>query len=73
MFSRRTRPTRPKKMTQKLTNNMAININVPAHLYAEIDAHAVRICTTKAAIVRKILVEWLQKLETSERLSNRVE
>jgi hypothetical protein len=60
-------------MTQKLTNNMTININVPARIYAEIDAHAVTNCTTKAAIVRKVLTQWLDNLDAKVRLSNRVE
>jgi hypothetical protein len=57
-------------MTKKLTNNMAININVPAHIYAEIDARATADCTTKAAIVRKVLTQWLDGLDAKDRLSS---
>jgi hypothetical protein len=51
------------KMAQKITDNMAINVNVPARIYAEVDAHAVANCTTKAAIVRRVLTQWLDNLD----------
>jgi hypothetical protein len=60
-------------MSQKITDKMGIQVSVPARIYAEIDAHAVANCTTKAAIVRKVLTQWLDDLDANERLSNRVE
>jgi hypothetical protein len=54
---------------QKKSNNMMVQTSVPANVFAEVDARAYAASTTKATVVREILVQWFSSLKDKERLA----
>jgi hypothetical protein len=54
---------------QRTTEYMTVNAIVPPLIFAEIEAHAKANCCAKAAVVRKVLTQWLDNLPAGDRLS----
>jgi hypothetical protein len=58
-------------MPQKIKNQMMLNVSVPLNVFNEISARADAQCTTRAAVARLVLVDWLKDLPEGSKASER--